>query len=225
VDRIVCQVRANDIDGGANNDWIFQAVQGTAAASPVAPAEPANAVSVATVAVPAASVTVTAGNITDVRPPLVNQPWNSAWGEVAYATLTTAVNGITALQDTGLSATWSSCGNRKYLVTAALPNVLQATANGQQLFQLADQANAVMTNAYQAATSAVPNTYNAFVQGRLIVSTNTTVTRKLRASTSAGTMNLVVGAGVPGWLRVDDIGPSGTGPVPAGLRRDKEGTP
>ena len=44
VDRLICQVRDNQIDGGANQDFIFTTVSGAAVASnPVAPATPANA--------------------------------------------------------------------------------------------------------------------------------------------------------------------------------------
>jgi hypothetical protein len=216
VDRVVCTVR----DDGTNNDFIFQVVQGTAAASPVAPAEPTNSATVATVLVPAAHAGVfPAGNVTDARPRRLDQPWNCAWGEQAYATLTAAQTGLgSTLTDVpNLSLTWDSPGNRTYLVTACIPQVQQLTANGQMLFQLADAANAITTNQWIAATFAVPNAYNAFVQGRVTSAAKATLTRKLRASTSAGTMNLTVGAGVPGWMRVDDIGPmTGT----AGTLRD-----
>src|SRR5262252_4546785 len=33
-DVVICQARGNDLDGGANNDFIFTTVTGTAAASP-----------------------------------------------------------------------------------------------------------------------------------------------------------------------------------------------
>jgi len=67
-DLVVCQLRGNDIDGGANNDFLFVNVTGTAAATPTVPAVPNNAVAVAQIYVPGGSASVTAGNITDVRP-------------------------------------------------------------------------------------------------------------------------------------------------------------
>ena len=69
IDLVVCQARGNDVDGGSNNDFLFAAVTGTAAASPVAPAVPANAVALAQILVPGGSAQVTAANITDRRPP------------------------------------------------------------------------------------------------------------------------------------------------------------
>jgi hypothetical protein len=66
-DVIICQARGNDLDGGANNDFLFTMVTGTAAASPTVPATPNNAVALANIYVPGASASVTAGNITDVR--------------------------------------------------------------------------------------------------------------------------------------------------------------
>jgi hypothetical protein len=67
IDLVVCQPRGNDLDGGANNDFIFTVVTGTAAATPVAPAVPAGAVVLAQVYIPGGSSSVTAGNITDRR--------------------------------------------------------------------------------------------------------------------------------------------------------------
>jgi hypothetical protein len=68
IDLVVCQARGNDLDGGANNDFLFTTVTGTAAASPTVPATPANAVALAQIFIPGGSASVTAGNITDVRP-------------------------------------------------------------------------------------------------------------------------------------------------------------
>lgn len=68
IDLVVAQLRGNDIDGGANNDFIYTNVTGTAAATPTVPATPANAVALAQVYVAGGSASVTAGNITDVRP-------------------------------------------------------------------------------------------------------------------------------------------------------------
>jgi hypothetical protein len=67
-DLVICQPRGNDLDGGANNDFIFTSVTGSAAATPTVPATPANAVAVAQIYVPGGSASVVAGNIVDVRP-------------------------------------------------------------------------------------------------------------------------------------------------------------
>src|SRR5262245_19697663 len=67
-DLVIVQARGNDLDGGANNDFLITTVTGTAAATPAVPAVPSNAVALAQVYVPGASASVTAGNITDRRP-------------------------------------------------------------------------------------------------------------------------------------------------------------
>ena len=68
----MCQPRGNDLDGGANNDFVFSVIAGTAATtgSQVAPAVPAGAVVLAQVAVAGGSASIIAGNITDRRAPL-----------------------------------------------------------------------------------------------------------------------------------------------------------
>jgi hypothetical protein len=64
---LVCATVRDAFYSGANNDVIFQVIAGTPAGSPVAPALPANSVSLATVAVGAAVTQINAGNITDTR--------------------------------------------------------------------------------------------------------------------------------------------------------------
>ena len=66
IDRVVATVR-DAYYSGAFNDVILQVVAGTPAGSPVAPATPANSISLATVAVAAAASSITNANITDTR--------------------------------------------------------------------------------------------------------------------------------------------------------------
>ena len=68
IDRIVVTVQDSFYGGTANNQVIFQALTGTPNASPVAPATPANSISLATIAVAANQTTVVDGDITDTRP-------------------------------------------------------------------------------------------------------------------------------------------------------------
>jgi hypothetical protein len=67
-DVVTVLPRTADGGGGAQNDWIFNVIQGAALASPVVPAVPAGQVAIATVYVPGASAAITAGNVTDSRP-------------------------------------------------------------------------------------------------------------------------------------------------------------
>ena len=62
IDRIVVTVQDSFYGGTANNQVLFQALTGTPNASPVAPATPANSISLALIAVAANQTTVVDGN-------------------------------------------------------------------------------------------------------------------------------------------------------------------
>lgn len=86
IDRVVVTVR-DAYYSGAFNDVIFQVVAGTPAGSPVAPAIPANSISLATIAVAAGATQINSGNITDTRtevttnlPPTINLTINAQTG-------------------------------------------------------------------------------------------------------------------------------------------------
>ena len=64
---LVCATVRDAFYSGAFNDVIFQVIAGTPAGSPVAPALPANSISLATVAVGAAVTQINTGNITSTR--------------------------------------------------------------------------------------------------------------------------------------------------------------
>lgn len=71
VDLIILQTRGNDLDGGANDDFIFDKVTGTPVASPTLPTPPAvpnGALCLAEIVVPGGSASITADAITDRRP-------------------------------------------------------------------------------------------------------------------------------------------------------------
>jgi hypothetical protein len=64
---LVCMTVQDAYYTGSLNDVIMQVVAGTPAGSPVAPALPANSISLATVAVGAGATSITNANITDTR--------------------------------------------------------------------------------------------------------------------------------------------------------------
>lgn len=66
IDRIVMTVNDAYYTGSTNN-VVLQVIAGTPAGSPVAPATPANSISLATIAVGAAVLSINSGNITDTR--------------------------------------------------------------------------------------------------------------------------------------------------------------
>lgn len=70
IDLVVAKVRDADAIGGSNNDWVIQAVTGTAATTgtQVAPAAPASSVTLAAVAVGPNVTSIVTGNLSDTRP-------------------------------------------------------------------------------------------------------------------------------------------------------------
>jgi hypothetical protein len=64
--RVIGQINDADFAGGTRN-WQLQAIHGTPAGSPVVPAEPASAITLATILVPAAAASSAAYTITDAR--------------------------------------------------------------------------------------------------------------------------------------------------------------
>jgi hypothetical protein len=72
IDLIVAQVRNQFVDPGTNSDFIFTTVNGTAAASPVAPALGTNQILLAQVRVNANVTSILTANITDQRPVVSN---------------------------------------------------------------------------------------------------------------------------------------------------------
>jgi hypothetical protein len=64
---LVCVTVRDAYYTGAFNDVIFQVIAGTPAGSPVAPALPANSISLATIAVGAGVTSILTANITDTR--------------------------------------------------------------------------------------------------------------------------------------------------------------
>lgn len=67
VDRVIAEVRDSAFSG-VNQDWRLRVITGTPAGVPVAPALPSNAISLATVSVPALDTTISTAQITDTRP-------------------------------------------------------------------------------------------------------------------------------------------------------------
>lgn len=67
IDRVVAEVLDSTFSG-ASNLWRLRVIAGTPAGSPSAPALPSNAISLATISVPAGDTTIGSAQITDTRP-------------------------------------------------------------------------------------------------------------------------------------------------------------
>lgn len=92
IDRVVATVQ-DAYYSGAFNDVIFQVIAGTPAGSPVAPATPANSISLATIAVGAGVTQINTGNITDTRTAVTTNLPTGDLTEVLAGTGITVTNG------------------------------------------------------------------------------------------------------------------------------------
>lgn len=89
IDRVVVTVQDSYYTGSAD-DVIFQVIAGTPAGSPVAPATPANSISLATVSVGTAVTQINSGNITDTRTEVTT---NLPVGDITSVTAGTGLSG------------------------------------------------------------------------------------------------------------------------------------
>ena len=89
IDRVVMTVNDAYYTGSTNN-VVLQVIAGTPAGSPVAPATPANSISLATVAVGAAVLSISSGNIIDTR---VEVTTNLPVGDITGVTAGTGLSG------------------------------------------------------------------------------------------------------------------------------------
>lgn len=92
IDRICLTVQDAFYGGTANNQVILQAIAGTPNASPVAPAEPANSLTLALIAVAANTTAIVNGNITDSR--ITAQFSEHEFTAQATAANTLTINGV-----------------------------------------------------------------------------------------------------------------------------------
>ena len=199
IDLITCHPRATDLDGGSNNDFIFDIVAGTPAASPVVPALPAGQVLLGQVLVPGGSAAVTQANITDLRPSGLLLPRGY----------------ITSL--TGPAATVSAGGSLTTVLSLPTPVVVgrryrvSGFGRGQQLTAQSTGSTQILIQDDQGGsanlalvTTPPANTY-VFGSGvYLYVPTATkTATLTLQGATPAGSLSF---AANQSFLMVEDIG-------------------
>ena len=158
IDRIVATVQ-DAFYSGSFNDVIFQVVAGTPAGSPVAPATPANSISLATVLVGAAVTQINAGNITDTRVTTTTNLPTGDLTEVAAGTGITVTNGTgpiptVAINSSVVTLTGSQALTNKDLTdgTNTFPSSL-ATLTGTETLTNKTLTAPVINNGINAQTS------------------------------------------------------------------------
>jgi hypothetical protein len=206
IDVVVCQARGNDLDGGTNNDWLFQVVAGTAAASPTVPATPAGAVAIAQITVIGGAASLAAGNLLDRR---ILQPWPAPWGHVTSSSSTAGTGSITTTMTdiNGMNVSYAQIANRKYKVSGLFE--VTSTANGDfGVFQFRDGANTNLGPRITGQLLTGATTWQGFYLENA-PATFTTVTRKGSLVRAVGSGILTVTGGQVAQLVVEDIGPAG----------------
>lgn len=103
IDRICATVQDAYYGGTANNQVIFQSITGTPNATPVAPAEPNNSITLALISVPANTTAIVDGLITDTRTPAGEPDMLAFATNVASDTL--LLQGITSQTGKALKVT------------------------------------------------------------------------------------------------------------------------
>jgi hypothetical protein len=192
-DLIICRPRGTDLDGGVNNDFIFDSVQGTAAASATVPATPAGTVALAQVYLPGGSAAITPANITDVRPGgmTAGVPASNPRGYVASAVGPASTVSAGASATTVMSLTATVTAGRRYRLSLFVFGA-QQSATGTCWFNLANVTNIDSAQGrFAQATGLIAGSFLAG-QGVFLYSPSSSgsQTWTVQAQTNAGTLSV-----------------------------------
>jgi hypothetical protein len=160
---------------GSSNNVVLQVVAGTPAGSPVAPATPANSISLATVAIAAGATALTTANITDTRVLVTTNIPES--GDISAVVAGTGLSGggssgsVTLSIDTAVTADLTTAQTlTNKTLTSPLINVgINAQTGTTYTTVLADNGKlTTLTNASAIAVTIPPNSSVAYPVGAQI---------------------------------------------------------
>jgi hypothetical protein len=208
IDLVTCHPRANDLDGGTNNDFIFDTVSGVPAASPTPPAVPAGQVALAQVVVAQGVVQIVPANITDVRPAggLAAVPASSPRGTVAQATTTASTSATTSNVDWFTAPAFTVDGTRRVRVSFT-GFINSSIANAVVGFRLMEGAAILQTAQGAAPAVGGPGqvTVTGVWEGVPAAGAHTYKVNVVSVGGSAS-VNGIAGANNPAVLIVEDVG-------------------
>jgi hypothetical protein len=170
IDRVVVTVQ-DAYYSGAFNDVIFQVIAGTPAGSPVAPATPANSISLATIAVGAGVASILNANITDTR---VAVTTNLELGDITNVTAGTGLQGggssgsVTLAINTAVTAdlTTAQTLTNKTLTSPIINLAINAQTGTTYTPVLSDNGDLItLTNASSITFTIPPNSSVAYPVG------------------------------------------------------------
>ena len=169
---LVCMTVQDAYYTGSLNDVILQVVAGTPAGSPVAPALPANSITLATVAVGAGATAITNANITDTRVLVTTNIPES--GDISAVVAGTGLSGggssgsVTVSIDTGVTAdlTTAQTLTNKTLTSPLINLGINAQTGTTYTTVLADNGKLItQTNASPITTTIPPFSSVAYPVG------------------------------------------------------------
>jgi hypothetical protein len=227
IDLIVATVNDSFYAGSADN-VVYQVIAGTPASSPTVPATPSNSIALASVYVAAGALSITSGNITDLR---VSVTTNLPIGDITGVTAGTGLTGggtsgtvTLAIDSTVTTLTGSQTLTNKILTAPQVNLGINAQTGTTYTTVLADNGKLVtLTNGSSIALTIPLNSSVAYPVGAqlnlsqlgagqvtiagaggvTVVSTGATAaTPKLRVQYSTAT---AIQTSVDNWLVVGDV--------------------
>lgn len=140
------------------------------------------------------------------------KPWMEPWGIIGYSQITANTSSVSAVTDIGVSVAWTAVANRRHKTTLNI-GIFGTVAADQLLATIADGSNTQL--ARQVFTVVANNTGGHVSLEYISTPSAGSVTHKGRHQrlSGTGTSTMTAGATYPGFILVEDIGPSSSTPA------------
>lgn len=135
-------------------------------------------------------------------------PWNTGWGEVGRATVTSATTGVTGFADiTGLSVTWTAVASRLYR-TEVKCRVESSNAGDAILVTICNTSNTILSEMDTVAIGTnLSQPHYVMYEAAASAGSNTLKARLGRTGSGVAKMNAT--STFVAYMTVDDVGPAG----------------